>query len=211
MPRLLALMRSVMAARQRGVELAAAVESLEGMYETTRELERLKTHFFANISHELRTPLTLVLGPTERLLRSENLTEQQRRDAELVLRNARTLLRHVNDMLDVSRLEAGKLEPRFARGDLSKLVRRVASHFDALTVERGIRFVVEAPEALAAELDSELLQRVLLNLLANAFKFTPAGGQIRVSLKEQSGKHALIEKPMGLTAFEAEGGTKTSS
>jgi signal transduction histidine kinase len=192
-PRLLALMRSVMAARQRGIELAAAVESLEGMYETTRELERLKTHFFANISHELRTPLTLVLGPTERLLRSENLTDQQRRDAELVLRNARTLLRHVNDMLDVSRLEAGKLEPRFARSDLAKLLRRVSSHFDALTTERGIRFVVEAPEALAAEFDAELLQRVLLNLLANAFKFTPAGGQIRVSLKEQSGKLALIE------------------
>ena len=192
-PRLLALMRSVIAARQRGIELAAAVESLEGMYETARELERLKTHFFANISHELRTPLTLVLGPAERLLRSENLTEQQRRDAELVLRNARTLLRHVNDMLDMSRLEAGKLEPRFVRTDLAKLLRRVASHFDALTTERGIRFVVEAPEALAAEFDAELLQRVLLNLLANAFKFTPAGGQIRVSLKEQSGKHALIE------------------
>jgi len=192
-PRLLALMRSVIAARQRGIELAAAVESLEGMYETSRELERLKTHFFANISHELRTPLTLVLGPTERLLRSENLTEQQRRDAELVLRNARTLLRHVNDMLDISRLEAGKLEARFMRNDLAKLLRRVASHFDALTTERGIRFVVEAPEALAAELDAELMQRVLLNLLANAFKFTPAGGQIRVSLKEQAGKLALIE------------------
>lgn len=192
-PRLLALMRSVIAARQRGIELAAAVESLEGMYETARELERLKTHFFANISHELRTPLTLVLGPTERLLRAENLTEQQRRDAELVLRNARTLLRHVNDMLDVSRLEAGKLEARFVRSDLAKLLRRVASHFDALTSERGIRFVVEAPETLGAELDTELLQRVLLNLLANAFKFTPAGGQIRVSLKEQAGKLALIE------------------
>ena len=192
-PRILSLMRGVIAARQRGVELAAAVESLEGMYETTRELERLKTQFFANISHELRTPLTLVLGPTERLLRAQNLTPEQRRDAELVLRNARTLLRHVNDLLDVSRLEAGKLEATYVRGDLAKVLRRVASHFDSLASERSLRFVVEAPESLTAEFDPELLQRVLLNLLANAFKFTPAAGQIRVSLKELEHKHALIE------------------
>jgi signal transduction histidine kinase len=192
-PRILSLMRGVIAARQRGVELAAAVESLEGMYETTKELERLKTQFFANISHELRTPLTLVLGPTERLLRAPNLSDQQRRDAELVLRNARTLLRHVNDLLDVSRLEAGKLEASYVRSDLAKLLRRAASHFDALASERSLRYVVEAPESLAAELDPELLQRVLLNLLANAFKFTPAGGQIRVTLKELESKRARIE------------------
>ncbi|MET0385028.1 MAG: ATP-binding protein [Polyangiales bacterium] len=192
-PRLLSLMRGVIAARQRGIELAAAVESLEGMYETTKELERLKTQFFANISHELRTPLTLVLGPTERLLRAQNLTDEQRRDAELVLRNARTLLRHVNDLLDVSRLEAGKLEPTYGRCDLSKLVRRAASYFDSLASERGMRFVVEAPETLPSELDPELLQRVLLNLLANAFKFTPAAGQIRISLKDLDQKRALVE------------------
>jgi signal transduction histidine kinase len=193
LPRMVALTRGAVAARRRGTELAAAVESLEGLYETTKELERLKTHFFANISHELRTPLTLVLGPTERLLRSQNLTPEQRRDAEIVLRNARTLLRHVNDLLDVSRLEAGKLEARYTRTDLSKLLRKVASHFDALAAERSLRYVVEAPEALATEVDAELMQRVLLNLLANAFKFTPAAGQIRVSLRDLEGKRALIE------------------
>jgi signal transduction histidine kinase len=193
LPRMLALTRSAVAARRRGTALAAAVESLETMYETTKELERLKTHFFANISHELRTPLTLVLGPTERLLRAQNLSTEQRRDAEIVLRNARTLLRHVNDLMDVSRLEAGKLEARYGRHDLSKLLRKVAAHFDALASERSLRYVVEAPEALIAELDAELMQRVLLNLIANAFKFTPVTGQIRVSLRELEGKRALIE------------------
>jgi signal transduction histidine kinase len=192
-PRILSLTRGARAARDRGIELAAAVESLEGMYETTRELERLKTQFFANISHELRTPLTLVLGPTERLLRADNLSSEQRRDAELVLRNARTLLRHVNDLMDLSRLEAGKLEPHYTRNDLSRLVRKVASNFDSLASERSMRYVVETPEALPSELDADLVQRLLLNLLANGFKFTAANGQIRVTLRELENKRALIE------------------
>ena len=192
-PRILALTRGALAARDRGIELAAAVESLEGMYETTKELERLKTQFFANLCHELRTPLTLILGPTERLLHAENLNSDQRRDAHLVLRNARTLLRHVNDLMDLSRLEAGKLEAHYGRSDLSKLVRLVAAHFDGLANERSMRYVIEAPETLPAELDVDLLQRAVLNLIANGFKFTPVGGQIRVTLKELGEQRALIE------------------
>jgi signal transduction histidine kinase len=192
-PRMLALTRGAVAARERGIELAAAVESLEGMYETTKELEHLKTQFFANISHELRTPLTLILGPTERLLRAQNLSREQRRDAELVLRNARTLLRNANDLMDLSRLEAGKLEAHRGCTDLSRLLRLVAAHFDGLANERSMRYVVEAPETLLAEIDVDLIQRVMLNLIANGFKFTPVGGQIRVTLKELDDARALIE------------------
>jgi signal transduction histidine kinase len=192
-PRMLSLTRGAVAARERGIELAAAVESLESMYETTRELERLKTQFFSNISHELRTPLTLIMGPAERLLHGQNLTPEQQRDTQLVLRNARTLLRHVNDLMDLSRLEAGKLEARFSKSDLSKLLRLVAAHFDGLANERSMRYVVEAPEALPAEIDVDLVQRMLLNLIANGFKFTPVGGQIRVTLKELDERRALIE------------------
>jgi signal transduction histidine kinase len=192
-PRLLALTRGAVAARERGIELAAAVESLESMYATSKELERLKTQFFANISHELHTPLTLILAPTERLLHAENLNADQRRDAQLVLRNARTLLRHVTDLMDLSRLEAGKLEAHYGRCDLSKLLRLVAAHFDGLANERGMRYVIEAPETLPAEIDADLLQRVVLNLIANGFKYTPIGGQIRVTLKELGDKRALIE------------------
>jgi signal transduction histidine kinase len=192
-PRMLALTRGAVAARERGIELAAAVESLEGMYETTKELERLKTQFFANISHELRTPLTLILGPAERLLRGQNLNPEQQRDIELVLRNARTLLRNANDLMDLSRLEAGKLEAHRARTDLARLLRLVAAHFDGLANERSMRYVVEAPETLLAEIDVDLLQRVMLNLIANGFKFTPVGGQLRVTLKELADNRALIE------------------
>jgi signal transduction histidine kinase len=192
-PRLLALTRGAVAARDRGIELSVALEGLENMHETSKELERLKTQFFANISHELHTPLTLIIGPTERLLHAENLNGDQRRDAQLVLRNARTLLRHVNDLMDLSRLEAGKLEAHYGRSDLSKLLRLVAAHFDGLANERSMRYVIEAPETLPAELDAELVQRVLLNLISNSFKYTPIGGQIRVTLRELGNQRALIE------------------
>src|SRR6266542_1593541 len=74
-----------------------------------RELEALKTQFFANVSHELRTPLALILGPTEKLLADASLSGEQRASLELIDRNARTLLKHVNDLLDLSKLEAGKV------------------------------------------------------------------------------------------------------
>ncbi|HET6333965.1 MAG TPA: ATP-binding protein [Polyangiales bacterium] len=192
-PRALSLTRGAAAARRRGIELEAAVEGLERMYETTKELERIKTQFFANVSHELRTPLTLILGPTERLLAAPNLREEQRRDLALVTRNARMLLRQVNDLLDVSRLEAGRLELRYSRTDLSKLVQQTAAHFDALARERNLRFVTEVPDSLPAELDVDLVQRVLLNLVSNAFKFTPESGQIRISARDLGEGRAVIE------------------
>ncbi|HKU44848.1 MAG TPA: ATP-binding protein [Polyangiales bacterium] len=192
-PRALSLTRGAAAARRRGIELEAAVEGLERMYETTKELERIKTQFFANVSHELRTPLTLILGPTERLLAAPNLRDEQRRDLALVTRNARMLLRQVNDLLDVSRLEAGRLELRYARTDLAKLVQLTTAHFDALARERDLRFVTETPESVPAELDADLVQRVLLNLISNAFKFTPESGVIRVTVREANGGRGLIE------------------
>jgi signal transduction histidine kinase len=191
-PQALALARGVRSAREHGVKLQAAIEDLGQLYEKTRELDQLKTHFFANLSHELRTPLTLILGPTEKLAAAENLSEAQRRDAELILRNARTLLKHVNDLLDVARLDAGKLQPRYAGTDLAHLVRLVAAHFDGLADERGMQYTIEAPAELHAEVDPAKIERVVLNLLANAFKFTPPSGRVRCTLAA-AGKQAVIE------------------
>jgi signal transduction histidine kinase len=191
-PQAIALARGARAAHERGVKLQAALEDLGQMYEKAREIDQLKTRFFANVSHELRTPLTLILGPTEKLLASENLSEGQRRDAELVLRNARTLLKHVNDLLDIARLDAGKMHPRYASADVAQLVRLVAAHFDALAEERDMAFAVEAPPELGADIDPAKLERVVLNLLSNAFKFTPAGGRVRCTLRADA-THLSVE------------------
>jgi PAS domain S-box-containing protein len=161
----------------------AANEEISRLYEKTKGLDELKTNFFASVSHELRTPLSLVLGPAERMIASPETTEAARRDLEVIARNARTLLRHVNDLLDVSKLEAGKMALAYADTDLARLARFVAGHFEVLSGEKRIAFRVEAPEALLAHVDPDKVQRILLNLLSNAFKFTPSGGAVRLTLR----------------------------
>jgi signal transduction histidine kinase len=174
---------------QRGQELAEANRRLRGaneqlatLYERTKELEELRTRFFANVSHELRTPLTLIIGPAEKLLASAT-EAAQRQDLEVIARNARTLLRHVNDLLDLAKLDAGQMALQYAEVDAAQLVRAASGHFDSLARDRRMDFTVEAPAAMPAQLDPDRYQRVLLNLLSNAFKFTPDQGRVRCSLR----------------------------
>lgn len=162
------------------------------LYEQTKLLEELKTKFFAGVSHELRTPLALILGPAERLLAAAEASAPERRDLDVIVRNARTLLHHINDLLDVVKLEAEQMQVNYVELDISRLIRFVASHFESLARERQLTYTLEVPARLSAQLDPEKLQRVLLNLLANAFKFTPDKGQVRVSLREEMG-HLHVE------------------
>ncbi len=110
-----------------------------------------------------------------------------------MLRNARLLYRHVTDLLDAAKLEAGRMTLAWSRIDLSLLAKAMASHFDLLAAEHHIDYSVTVPEKLMAEADSEKLQRVLLNLLSNAFKFTPDGGAIALRLYRNRTGHVLIE------------------
>jgi signal transduction histidine kinase len=155
---------------------------LARLYEKTKQLDQLKSQFFANVSHELRTPLTLILVPVERLLAASVPGSSDHAALEAVSHNARLLLSQVNDLLDASKLEAGKMELAYADVDLAELIRRVTGPFDSLAQERGITLQVQAEGTLRARVDPEKLQRVLLNLLSNAFKFTPASGIVRCSL-----------------------------
>jgi PAS domain S-box-containing protein len=176
------------------------------LYERTLELDELKSQFFANVSHELRTPLTLIMAPLERQLcrphvsgepagsrpASADFSEAERKEAEMMLRNARQLYRHVSDLLDAAKLEAGGMRVDYARLDLAELVRAVSSNFDSVAREHNIAYRVAAPPVLTIEADGEKLQRILLNLLSNAFKFTPDGGSIAVRLHDDGGM-VLIE------------------
>jgi PAS domain S-box-containing protein len=181
---LLAEGRNITEKKRAEAEIARKNQELEGLLRRVRELDELKSQFFANVSHELRTPLALILGPTEKLLaEGDNLTELQRRDLAVIRRNAATLLKHVNDLLDVSKLDAGKMELRYAEVDLAQRVRAIAGHFEALAPQRDIAYVVDVPERLPAQVDPDKLERVVLNLLSNAFKFVPSGGRVKLSLQ----------------------------
>lgn len=163
-------------------ELARRNEERTRLYESLRRLDELKTQFFSNVSHELRTPLTLILGPVDAMLERAPLGADERRQLESVARNARLLLRHVNDLLDMSKLEAGRMTAEFADVDLAGLVRRVAARFDSVSQERRLRFTLDAPDVCMAQVDPVKIERVLMNLLSNAVKFTPAGGRVACRL-----------------------------
>ncbi|MBS0423724.1 MAG: PAS domain S-box protein [Proteobacteria bacterium] len=181
--------------KQANRDLKAAMAEQERLNQRLTELDQLKSQFFANISHELRTPLTLILAPLEsrmqRLIKS-NAAAQERQETELLLRNAHVLYRLVTDLLDAAKLEAGRMQVHWARFDLAGLVRTTSSDFELLAQAHAIALQTIVPETCVIESDHEKLQRILLNLLSNAFKFVQDKGCITVRLAA-SGDRVQIE------------------
>ena len=155
-------------------------------------LDQIKNDFFASVSHEFRTPLALILGPVESLLAAPGTSSALARTLQLVARNARLLQSHVNDLLDITRLDAGRLRLHYAELDAGRFLKLAASHFELAAVERAIRFQVDAPEALLAQIDPARLQRVLVNLLSNAFQFVPVGGVVRCAVGTTDDEQTLV-------------------
>jgi signal transduction histidine kinase/DNA-binding response OmpR family regulator len=183
-PQVLTLLETAKVSEERKLRLESANQELETLYEKLKQIDAIKSQFFTNISHELRTPLALILGPTKQILTTETLTPQQRHNLEVVDNNAQILLKHVNDLLDIAKLEAQKMSLDYAEVDLAQLVRLTAANFNALAQELQIDFCVETPASISAQIDPEKVQRILSNLLANAFKFTPVGGFVRCVVSE---------------------------
>lgn len=178
-------------------ELREAHKELAKMYEKVKEMDILKTQFFSNVSHELRTPLTLIMGPAQELLEDKTLTNEQRQFLEMILRNSAILLRHVNDILDVSKLEAGKMDVTYSQCNLAELVRLTASNFESIMQAKQIKYVVEAPGEINAEVDEEKIQRILMNLLSNAYKFVPHKGVVSCKLDITNGLAKIIIQDNG--------------
>lgn len=183
-PRIILFVNAAKLAYLRGARFETDYIHLGEVLEKSKELDELKTQFFANVSHELRTPLALILGPTERIKHAANLSRSQQDDLDLIERNTRILQKQVNDLLDIAKLEAGKMSPSYKAVDLVKLIQSVKSNYDGWVQERCISFKMDLPNALKVELDPEMFQRIFSNLLSNAFKFVAEGGEIEVSLKK---------------------------
>jgi signal transduction histidine kinase len=153
--------------------------------EALAEIDRAKTAFFSNVSHEFRTPLTLMLGPLEDLLaRSQtHLSPMAKEQLDLVSRNGARLLRLVNTLLDFSRLEAGRVQAVYQATDLASFTAELASVFRSATDKAGLRLVVDCSDlAEPVYVDRDMWEKVVLNLLSNAFKFT-FEGEITVSVR----------------------------
>src|SRR5262249_16227623 len=186
------------------VATSRALEEGRRRAEALAELDRAKTAFFSNVSHEFRTPLTLLLGPTEELVSAADLPATHRARMETVHRNALRLLRLVNTLLDFARAEAGRVEPLFQPTDLARLTADLASVFRSAVERAGLRLVVECePLPERVYVDREVWEKVVLNLLSNALKFT-FEGQITGGLR-LAGEHVeLAVRDTGVGIPEAE-------
>jgi len=166
------------------LQLSQAKISLEKTNERLRELDQLKSDFFANVSHELRTPLTLSLGPLESLLKMEHTPEEDQH-LQALHRNQIRLLRLINQLLDAAKVESGKVQAEYSEQDVVALIRGLVGEVNDAARAKGLAIEIVAPlQPVWLYVDREKFEQLLLNLLSNAFKFTDSGGRIVVSVKE---------------------------
>jgi signal transduction histidine kinase len=180
-------------ALQRESDLTAVLKELSTAYARLQNQDELKTQVFANVSHELRTPLTLILGPIHDLCEAPGLTPAQQESLAVVERNANLLLGHVNDLLELSRADAVGVQLDKKPTDVHSLLRTLAASFRPLSDNLGIEYQVELKLSRRSQLvDPQKLERIAMNLLANAFKFTPSGG--RVTLHAEVSREAQSDE-----------------
>ncbi len=178
--------------RQRVVSEAARSAALA-------ELNRAKTVFFSNVSHEFRTPLTLMLGPTEDALTDRNvpLPAQHRERIEVVQRNGQRLLKLVNTLVDFSRIEAGRIGAVYEPTDLATYTAELASVFRSAIERANLHLAIDCPPlSSSAYVDREMWEKIVLNLLSNAFKFT-FEGEIAVALRDRDDRIELEVRDTG--------------
>jgi PAS domain S-box-containing protein len=184
---------------------ARAYEEERKRAEALAELDRAKTTFFSNVSHEFRTPLTLMLGPlTDILTREPVFIEQCRNELAMAHRNCLRLLKLVNTLLDFSRIEAGRVQARYEPADLATLTSDLASVFRSACEKANLRLTVQCPPLPEPVfVDREMWEKIVLNLLSNAFKYT-FEGEIAVSLLSAGKTVELSVTDTGVGIAEAE-------
>ena len=182
------------------LENANLYQEAQETAERLREVDRLKSEFLANMSHELRTPLNSIIGFSRVMLKGIDgpLTEMQRTDLQAIFESGKHLLNLINDVLDLSKIEAGKMEFVFEPTDVEEIVRGVMSTAIALVKEKPIELQQEVPEDLPTILaDERRIRQVVLNLVGNAAKFTEEG-HISVSASQQGDEVVIAVEDTGI-------------
>ncbi|WP_299459007.1 two-component regulator propeller domain-containing protein [uncultured Microscilla sp.] len=167
---------------QRTYELAQQKEEIASQAEKLKVLNQVQSNFFSGISHELRTPLTLIVEPAEKLLQY-NQEEPGKRYTQTILGNAQRLLRLINQLMDFSKLESGKMTLQLSTNSLYQLLVEAIASFELLAQQKNIVIKLTASnQALYYQFDHDKIEKVVFNLISNALKFTPAQGNIEVCL-----------------------------
>jgi signal transduction histidine kinase/DNA-binding response OmpR family regulator len=171
-------------------QLEKQTNQLKDQSEQLKEMDKVKSRFFANISHEFRTPLTLIMGPLEQIL-SDSRDKELKQKAGLMLRHSKRLLKLVNQLLELARFDSGKMTLQASFQDIVSFLKSIAASFESLAVQQNLELIFQAEaEDISLYFDSEKLEKVFFNLLSNAVKFTPPGGKITVSVKENLTKES---------------------
>jgi signal transduction histidine kinase/ligand-binding sensor domain-containing protein/DNA-binding response OmpR family regulator len=159
-----------------------ALQHLES--EKQIEMNNVRLKFFTNISHEFRTSLSMIIGPTEILMgKKQNFTPIQEQQVSLIKSNAQRLLRLINQLLDLRKIESGNLKLYPSPGDLISFCREIAQSFETFSQQKNIGFLIQTNcDSLYAWFDVDKLEKIVYNLLSNAFKYTPQGGYVQLSI-----------------------------
>ncbi len=168
----------------------------EAKLKEREEVDRLKSNFFTNISHEFRTPLTLIIGPLKKLIQESDNSETSSR-LNIMQRNATRLLKLINQLLDISKLEAHELQLRAGELDIIRFLRGILMSFHSLAEQKGVTFEFESAEdKIPIYLDRDKAEKIFSNLLSNAFKFTPASGEVVVhcTFEDRDGTEGVLVK-----------------
>ena len=184
-------------------ELERNRKALEESHRKLLELDQVKSRFFANISHELRTPLTLLLAPLEALLHRFPADAETRDLLHTMHANGMRLLKLINDLLDLVRLESGRLEIKREPLELKEFMKGLASAARQVAQDKRLRLeTFAAPELGTVLADRDRLEKIVLNLIFNALKFTPAGGRVELRAEKQEAELVLIVSDTGMGIAE---------
>src|SRR5437763_6231355 len=182
-------------------ELDQNRQTLQENNQKLKQLDEVKSRFFANISHELRTPLTLLLAPLETLLHrfTRALDDDSKNLLVTMHSNGMRLLKLINDLLDLVRLESGVMQVKREALDLDEFIKGLASAARQMADDKRIRLETwVAPELGTVQVDRDKLEKIILNLQFNALKFTPAGGRVEIRAEKQQEEIVLSVKDTGM-------------
>lgn len=187
------------AVSDRTAQIESDKQIIEKQAEELRNLDKLKSRFFANVSHELRTPLTLILAPLKTVIRRESLQGQDDANIRMAYKNGKRLLNLVNELLDLSKLESGNMKIKLDSQELFPFISRIIASFESFAKEAGVHltYTFLLDEHVKVKLDPKKTEIILINLLSNAFKFTSSGGTVavNVALSQPETQHPKLETP----------------
>jgi len=182
---------------ERTHQLEQQKEEITLQAEKLKEMDQIKSRFFSNISHEFKTPLTLIIGPAEKIL-TEYKPKLAKTYAQYILANADRLMKLINQLMDVSRMESGKMVLQTEEGDLTAFLGQILQSFELLARQKSIQMDIQSSHAaIICNFDRDKIEKIFFNLLSNALKFTPEKGKVTLQMEQVDNKVTVMVSDTG--------------